>query len=152
MRKQHKYRILVPMSYIVFYRVCNNNRYNNNRYNNNRYNNNWYNNNRLGCVAKYFSVVKIAFQKMHSRYNNNKVQHPRYNNNNNNNNNGVLVARGGLKSLIPAMNLDTLRGRRKVDPQHKCCGKNYERSRERHGGGQQHSHHGGSARPNNLTT
>ena len=35
-RKQHKYKILVPMSYIVFYRVRNNNRYNNNRYNNNR--------------------------------------------------------------------------------------------------------------------
>ena len=33
------------------------------------------------------------------------------------------MARGGLKSLIPAMNLDTLRGRRKVDPQHKCWGK-----------------------------
>ena len=39
------------------------------------------------------------------------------------NNNVVLVARGGRKSSIPAMNLDTLRGRRKGDPQHKCCGK-----------------------------
>ena len=28
------------------------------------------------------------------------------------------MARGGLKSLIPAINLDTLRGRRKGDPQH----------------------------------
>ena len=37
-------------------------------------------------------------------------------------NNAVLVARGGLKSLIPAINLDTLRGRRKGDPQRKRCG------------------------------
>ena len=29
---------------------------------------------------------------------------------------------GGRKNLIPAMNLDTLRDRRKGDPQHKCCG------------------------------
>ena len=41
-------------------------------------------------------------------------------------NNAVLVARGGLKSLIPAINLDTLRGRRKGDPQHKCCGKKHD--------------------------
>ena len=47
------------------------------------------------------------------------VQH---NNNNNNNNDGVLVARGGLKSSIPAIKLDTLRGGRKAEPQHKCCG------------------------------
>ena len=43
---------------------------------------------------------------------------------NNNNNNAVLVARGRLKSLIPAINLDTLTGRRKGNPQHKCCGGN----------------------------
>ena len=36
---------------------------------------------------------------------------------------GVLVARGGLKSSIPAIKLDTLRGGRKGDPKHKCCGK-----------------------------
>ena len=41
----------------------------------------------------------------------------------NNNNNGVLVARGGLKSSIPAIKLDTLRGGRKGDPKHECCGK-----------------------------
>ena len=35
---------------------------------------------------------------------------------------GVLVARGGLKSSIPAIKLDTLRGGRKGDPQHECCG------------------------------
>ena len=36
---------------------------------------------------------------------------------------GALVARWGRKSSIPVMNLDTVRGRRKGDPQHKCCGK-----------------------------
>ena len=36
---------------------------------------------------------------------------------------GVLVARGGLKSSIPAIKLDTLRGGRKGDPKHECCGK-----------------------------
>ena len=47
------------------------------------------------------------------------VQHNNYNNNNN----GVLVARGGLKNSIPAIKLDTLRGERKGDPKHECCGK-----------------------------
>ena len=50
-----------------------------------------------------------------------KVQHN--NNNNNNNNNPGLVARGGLKSSIPAITHDTFRDGRKGDPQHKCFGK-----------------------------
>ena len=68
---------------------------------------------------KYLSVVIIAFQKMQSLRSLllRRVQH-----NYNNYYNGALVARGGRKSSIPAMNLDTLRGRRKGDPQHKCCG------------------------------
>ena len=33
------------------------------------------------------------------------------------------MARGGLKSSIPATSHDTLRDGRKGDPQHECCGK-----------------------------
>ena len=39
--------------------------------------------------------------------------------------NGALVHRGGRKNSIPAIRHDTLRGRRKGDPQHKSCGEKY---------------------------
>ena len=59
----------------------------------------------------------IALQNMHSLCSNLS----RYNSNNNYNyNNGVLVALGGWKSSILAINLDILRDRIKEDPQHKC--------------------------------
>ena len=45
------------------------------------------------------------------------------NNNNNNNNNGVPGGTGGSEKLNSTPRHDTLRGRRKGDPQHKCCGK-----------------------------
>ena len=37
---------------------------------------------------------------------------------------GTLVAGRGQQFFTPAINLDTLRCRRKGDPQHQCCGKN----------------------------
>merc|ERR1712110_1333219 len=35
----------------------------------------------------------------------------------------MKVTRGSLKRSIPAIKLDTLRGGRKGDPKHECCGK-----------------------------
>ena len=72
---------------------------------------------------KYFSVVIIAFQKMHSLCSLLLRRVQQQTNERTTTNNSALVARGGRKNSIPAMNLDTLRGRRKGDPQHKCCGK-----------------------------
>ena len=37
-------------------------------------------------------------------------------------NNRVPGAAGGLNKTVPASTVDTLRGGRKGDPQHKCCG------------------------------
>ena len=37
-----------------------------------------------------------------------------------------LVPRGGRKRAVPAMTIDTVRGGRKGDPKHKCCGKKLE--------------------------
>ena len=44
-------------------------------------------------------------------------------NNNNNNNDGVPGPAGGRNKTVPADTVDTLRGRRKGDPQHKVVGK-----------------------------
>ena len=54
---------------------------------------------------KYIGVIIIAFQKMYSLSSLllRRIQHN--NHNNNNNNNGALVARGGWKGSIPAINL-----------------------------------------------
>ena len=41
----------------------------------------------------------------------------------NNNNRAPGPAGGGRKRGGPAMTVDTLRGGRKGDPKHKCCGK-----------------------------
>ena len=43
---------------------------------------------------------------------------------NNNNNKRCAGAPRGSEKTIPAISHDTLRGRRKGDPQHKCCGNN----------------------------
>ena len=34
-----------------------------------------------------------------------------------------LGPRGGRKRVVPAIRVDTVRGGRKGDPKHKCCGK-----------------------------
>ena len=53
-----------------------------------------------------------------NNHKNNNTKH-----NNNKNANGALVEQGARKGSITAMNLDTVRGRRKGAPQHECCGK-----------------------------
>ena len=51
---------------------------------------------------------------------------------NNNNYDRVPGAAGGAgKQVVPTISVDTLRGGRKGDPQHSCCGKSMHSGRDR---------------------
>ena len=76
-----------------------------------------------GEDSKHRCVVKVVFQ-LSSLYQKRICKNEGTNNTNNKNVFlGPLGGEGGRKKTVPAISVDTLRGRRKGDPQHQVIGK-----------------------------